>query len=260
MQSRATLGNAAQRDARQREAVSGAANQGSAVSAEKRLTIKQAIDIAGTLGQTSKMPGRSYGISAKLCVTGSQLRKVPGSVCSGCYAMTDWYRTWIPLLAGHARRFAGLRHPRWVEAMVRMISSACQGEDSYFRWHDSGDLQGIWHLQQIVHVAELTPTVKHWLPTREYGMVSLFLAAGGVIPPNLVIRLSAHMIDAEPVVPPELAHLPTSTVVTASASSTGMKPARGSVECRAVEARDNKCGQCRACWDPRVKGVQYPQH
>jgi hypothetical protein len=35
---------------------------------------------------------------------------------------------------------------------------------------------------------------------------------------------------------------------------------KGSVECRAVEARDNKCGACRACWDPRVTSVNYPQH
>lgn len=35
---------------------------------------------------------------------------------------------------------------------------------------------------------------------------------------------------------------------------------KGSVECRAVEARDNKCGECRACWERRVKCVNYPQH
>ena len=26
------------------------------------------------------------------------------------------------------------------------------------------------------------------------------------------------------------------------------------------EARDNKCGECRACWEPRVLCVSYPQH
>ena len=35
---------------------------------------------------------------------------------------------------------------------------------------------------------------------------------------------------------------------------------KGVVECRAVEARDNHCGPCRACWDRRVRVVSYPQH
>lgn len=217
--------------------------------------------IAGALGHPSKMPGYSYGISATRCLTGSKLRGVRGSVCSGCYALTDWYRTWRPLLEGHARRWAGLRHPLWVEAMVRMIGAACVGEHRWFRWHDSGDLQGGWHLANVAEVARQTPDVAHWLPTREYEIVAEYLR-GVELPPNLTVRLSAHMIDAEPVVPPELAHLPTSTVSSVSryASGVAIVEGKGSIECRAVEARDNKCGDCRACWDPRVRCVSYPQH
>lgn len=208
------------------------------------------------------MPGYSYGISATLCHTGSKLRDVPGSVCSGCYALTDWYRSWRPLLEGHARRYRGLRDPRWVDALVTMISARCREPDNYFRWHDSGDLQGVWHLENIAAVCRRTPDVHHWLPTREYGYVSRFLAAGNAIPDNLTIRLSAHMIDAEPVVPPELAGIPVSTVSTVSLIGTGFQivEGKGSVECRAVETRDNKCGACRACWDRRVVNVTYPQH
>ena len=228
----------------------------------ERMTMKRAIDIAGTLGHPSKMPGFSYGLSAKLCVTGSKLRKVPGSICSGCYALTKFYRTWRPLLAGHDRRERGLRHPLWVDAMVFMIGRKTDPAMPYFRWHDSGDLRGVWHLEKIVVVARRTPDVVQWLPTREYEMVKEFLAAGGVIPPNLTVRLSAHMIDSEPVVPPELAHLPTSTVSTVSRYRSGVSvvEGKGSVECRAVEARDNKCGDCRACWSASVRNVSYPQH
>ncbi len=224
------------------------------------------MSIAGALGHPSKMPGYSYGISAQLCHTGSKLRGVPGSVCSGCYAMTDWYRSWRPLLAGHARRFAGLRHPRWVDAMVRMIDAACRAPNDYFRWHDSGDLQGVWHLENISRVCERTPSVTHWLPTREYEYVARYLASGNEIPGNLTIRLSAHMIDSEPVIPERFAELlrgiPVSTVSSVSLIGTGVQivEGKGSVECRAVEARDNKCGSCRACWDRRVVNVTYPQH
>ena len=208
------------------------------------------------------MPGRSYGITASKCITGSQLRKVPGSVCSGCYAMTDWYRSWRPLLQGHARRWAGLRHPRWVDAMTHMIATKCKAPDNYFRWHDSGDLQGVWHLENICEVARRTPDVHHWLPTREYSFVTFYLAAGNSIPDNLVVRLSAHMIDAEPVLPPELSGFPTSTVSSMPRSITGVAilEEKGAIECRAVEARDNICGPCRACWDRRVSNVTYPQH
>lgn len=225
------------------------------------MTTAVAHAIAGNLGSPSKMPGYSYGISAQLCQTGSKLREIPGSVCSACYAMTDWYRSWRPLLEGHRRRLAGLRHPRWVDAMVRLIQGKCRPPENYFRWHDSGDLQGVWHLANIAAVCERTPAVHYWLPTREYGMVVAYLASGKAIPGNLLVRLSAHMIDAEPVLPPELVGFPVSTVSTVS-QRVGLKivDGKGSVECRAVEARDNKCGECRACWEPRVACVNYPQH
>lgn len=226
------------------------------------LTVKQAEAVAGSLGKTSKMPGRSYGISAQRCQTGGKLREVRGSVCSGCYAMTDWYLTWRPLLEGHRRRWQGIHHPRWVDAMVVLISSRCRAPDNWFRFHDSGDIQGVWHLQNIVQVCVGTPDVHHWLPTREYGLVAEFLESGGVIPPNLVVRLSAHMIDSEPVVPTALAHLPTSTVSSVSMYASGVKivEGKGSIECRAVESRGNKCGDCRACWSASVRNVSYPQH
>ncbi len=183
-------------------------------------------------------------------------------MCSGCYAQTDWYHSWGPLIEGHRRRYEGLFHPLWVEAMVKLISGACKPPQNYFRWHDAGDLQGTWHLENIAAVCERTPTVNHWLPTREYDFVAAFLASGKVIPPNLTIRLSAHMIDSEPVLPPSLQHLPVSAVSSVPRSSSGVAvvEGKGSIECRAVEARDNKCGGCRACWDARVHSVTYPQH
>lgn len=216
------------------------------------------------------MPGFSYGISAQKCQTGGKLRGVAGSVCSGCYALTDWYRSWRPLLEGHRRRWNGIHHAQWVEAMVKLITSAYKkttdDKERYFRWHDSGDLQGVWHLARIAEVCRQTPHITHWLPTREYQFVAEYLAAGNSLPANLTVRLSAHMIDSEPVIPAELerlvGHLPVSTVSSASVRLLGMQivEGKGSVECRAVEARDNKCGPCRACWDPRVKSVNYPAH
>lgn len=149
--------------------------------------------------------------------------------------------------------------------MVFLIERACRDEaDRWFRFHDSGDIQGVWHLANIAEVCRRTPRVSYWLPTREYGFVAEFLRAG-VIPPNLTVRLSAHMIDTEPVLGEHraaLAHLPVSTVSTVSRYASGMAivEGKGSVECRAVELRDNRCGDCRACWSSEVRAVNYPVH
>ena len=148
--------------------------------------------------------------------------------------------------------------------MVRLIGHYCLGDDAWFRFHDSGDIRGLWHLVKIAAVCDQVPSVHFWLPTREYSVVQEFLATGKKLPPNLCIRLSAHMIDSEPVLPPELVGFPVSTVSSVSLLALGgdvqIVEGKGSVECRAVEARDNKCGECRACWDRRVKSVNYPQH
>ena len=54
-------------------------------------TLKAAKAIAGSLGKPSKMPGLSYGISAKRCIVGAKLATVEGSVCHGCYALKANY-------------------------------------------------------------------------------------------------------------------------------------------------------------------------
>lgn len=223
------------------------------------MTLTLAKKIAGTLGKPSKLPGFSYGLHAKKCITGSKMVLVPGSVCRGCYALHGFYATWRPALVARDRRHRGLPHPRWTEAMIRQISHYCVGEQTFFRWHDSGDLQGLWHLENIIAVVRATPQIRHWLPTREYAIVSAYLAAHGPFPDNLCVRLSALMIDTEPVLPADVAHLPTSTVHTAGI---GVKvvEGKGSIDCRAIELRDNQCGSCRACWSNDVQNVSYPQH
>ena len=55
------------------------------------MKISEAIAVAGPLGYPSKMPGTAYGISAKACIIGAKLAKIPGSVCLGCYALKANY-------------------------------------------------------------------------------------------------------------------------------------------------------------------------
>jgi hypothetical protein len=112
-------------------------------------------------------------------------------------------------------------------------------KSKFFRWHDSGDVQDEDHLMKIFAVCKLTPSVKHWMPTRE-AWVKAFLV---MKPDNLVIRFSAPMIDQP--APASWPH--TSTVVKTGPSCPAPK-------------QGNECGDCRACWDPAVKNVAYGQH
>ncbi len=120
--------------------------------------------------------------------------------------------------------------------------------DYFFRFHDSGDLQSLGHLAKIAAVASATPRIKHWLPTRETKIVLDYVNAGGVVPPNLLIRVSATMIDGQA----------TKAWPTTSGVHSGHKPSSG----RACPAprQGNKCGDCRACWSTAVDHVSYHVH
>jgi hypothetical protein len=215
-----------------------------ALAAVKSLTLKRAREIAGSLGHPSKMPGTSYGISAFKCKVGSKLAKVPGSVCYGCYALKGNYQ-YQSVAVAHMRRLAGIASPLWALALATQIKLS---GTKWHRWHDSGDIQSLEHLGKICRVAELTPKVKHWLPTREFKMLTDYIAAGGIIPRNLTIRVSATMVDG-----PATKQWPiTSTVHTVTVPA-------GARECPAPK-QGNNCGSCRACWNPNVKQVSYHKH
>jgi Gene product 88 len=197
----------------------------------------------GGLGYPSKMPGTSYGISAHACKVGSKLATIPGSVCHGCYALKGNY-LYNNVQQSHANRLASVSGPAWTAAMVELLNRA--GE-KYHRWHDSGDLQSTEHLTKIAAVAALTPHIRHWLPTRELQIVQDYIAQGGKVPDNLLIRVSATMIDGPA----------TKKWIWTSGVHQNKKP-RGRV-CPAP-TQDNKCGECRSCWSRRVRHVSYHKH
>ncbi len=195
---------------------------------------KEAIKITGGLSKPSKMPGPSYNLPATACRTGAKLAKVPGSVCSGCYALKGRYR-FPNVQKALNRRLNSLNHPQWIEAMVVLITG-----EPVMRWHDSGDLQGMAHLKAIFEVCNNTPETRHWLPTREARYLPLNHDS---IPKNLTIRFSSHKIDQ----PPVKSWPWTSTVSTRDSS------------CPA-QLQNNNCKDCRACWDRKISNVTYPKH
>lgn len=118
-------------------------------------------------------------------------------------------------------------------------------KEPYFRWHDSGDVLGAWHLHMICEVCRMTPLIKHWLPTREAKLLSSFPSLA--IPRNLTVRVSATKVDG----PPPLSYPFTSTV------DRHRKPI--GYHCPAPE-QEGKCGPCRACWGKRIRNVSYHYH
>jgi hypothetical protein len=208
---------------------------------------KDASMLTGGLTQTSKMPCKSYSLPTEACKTGFKMSKIAGSVCSVCYADKGFYKMYQNnVKPAQFARLDSLTSPYWVDAMVALI-----GLDDYFRWHDSGDLQGLDHFEKIVEVAQLTPKTRHWLPTREYAIIKAFISAGGVIPKNLIVRLSGMYPDKAVIVPKTLQNVKGITT-----SNVHTKKPLGRA-CKAPE-QDGECGDCRDCWTD--KPVSYLMH
>jgi hypothetical protein len=181
---------------------------------------------------------------ALLAKSGSKLAEVEGTPCFSCYArklqrlrpsvdkgwklnLTKWEQS----------------DPKdWIKAMAFQIDR--YNVDGFHRWFDSGDLQSVEMLDAIVEVAKATPTIQHWLPTQERGIIKDYTKA---IPDNLIIRLSASKVDGPK--PKGFDH----------ASQVFAKLEPKGFECKA-RTRGNSCGPCKACWDKSIALISYPKH
>lgn len=224
----------------------------------RNYTRDEALSIIGGLSNTSKMPGYSWSTSAFECITGSKLRQVPGSTCENCYATRGHYP--FPNVQGAMRRRRlALSHPEFVPAFVFTLtdiyaksrgtytdSAGVLHRNNHFRWFDSGDLDSLETLEKIVAIANQTPQIQHWLPTREWRFVNQYLRKHGSFPPNLIVRMSTPMVGQR--LPARPMGLPFSTVDYVDD------------EIRACPApqQGNKCGDCRACWTPA--NISYAAH
>jgi len=197
---------------------------------------KEANEIVGGLSKPGKMPCPSINLPAPACITGSLMALIEGTTCYGCYALKGRYLFKNTKIAMD-RRLEALKDSRWVRAMVVLMEGR-----KYFRWHDSGDLQGAWHLKNILEVCKQTPDTKHWLPTREAKLLALMDPE--VIPKNLLIRLSATKVNGA-----ASKSWPWTSTVTDGKDKTCPAPDQG-----------GKCKSCRQCWDRSVKNVQYAKH
>jgi hypothetical protein len=158
--------------------------------------------------RNSKMPGSSFAATCHKCYAISIEKRYPS-------AHMGWSNNYLK-----ATRMIEERPEQWAAAIKpAVIGLAC----------------------------ELTPTIKHWLPTREAAVVKAFMLERA-FPANLVVRVSSTMIDDAPIA----GHAHTSTVHSKAITPTG-------AICEA-RSRGNVCGPCRACWRSEVKNISYPLH
>lgn len=230
----------------------------------EKWTLKAAKERAGNVSLgNGKMPGSTYALSATTCKVGAKLAKVKGSTCAKCYALKleklrpSVHQGWLANYQKAVRLIAS-NPEQWVAACTFQILRAfTKTSEPFHRWFDSGDLQSIEMLAAICEVARRTPVIDHWLPTRESGIVKAYRAKGGLIPRNLVIRVSSTMVDDSPI----SGHANTSTVHHKAPPEGHSCPASTEAhKALSVDGKTSNCGPCRACWSPEVRNISYPLH
>mgnify|MGYP003325781821 FL=1 len=213
------------------------------------MNFKEAWELIGGLSKPSKMPWWSYSIPAQACKTGSKLAEIPGTVCYNCYALKGFYN--MPNVKDALdRRLKAIEHPKFEEAFITVLNdlwARSKTGENRFRWHDSGDIQSLNHLTKINNIANLTPTIRHWLPTKETALVSEWKKLNGDFAFNLVVRHS------HPKVGRAFHKTKKELFSTVGASQKWLK------QCNAPKQK-NKCMGCDHCWNPKVYGVNYKQH
>lgn len=201
----------------------------------------------------SKMPCPAWGIPASTCKTGSKYAKVKGSVCSHCYAQSGAY-LWSNVKSAYFHRLEQYNEGRnaWINTMIKKLKRM---KNSHYRWFDSGDLQSLQMLSDIVFIAKCVPTVKFWLPTKELGILNDYIRLGFKVPKNLTIRYSSPMIDKKASI-----KLLTSKGIRTCGTITSADKT-GGVVCPVTTIKDRKnCGDCRKCWDRKIPHVDYVLH
>jgi len=209
------------------------------------MTLDEAKAIIHSLGYASKMPCRVWSTSAYHCQRGSKLHDVPGSVCNKCYAKRGNFAR-PTIQAGLIAREKAMEHPQWCEAMALVLT--VEEQSGYFRWYASGDIQSLDDLLKICDVAKRTPHIKHWLPTHEVSILSEFKRKGYQYPPNLVVRLSADMIEQKP-----------NRNLMQRLGVLGGAVSKRKYNCPAP-SHFNMCVECRKCWQKSVRVVTYKYH
>ena len=198
------------------------------------------------MSKTSKLDNiKSWSLEALDTCPGS--KKSNGELvdaCKGCYAVGGNYR-FPNVKAPRIENKQDWKRPSWVSDMVQQLDN-----DRYFRWFDSGDMYSVRLAVKMYEVMQLTPWVKHWLPTRmhKFAKFKTILARMQSLP-NVMVRPSSDSVIGE-----FEAGVHGSTII----PDTNIIP-EGVTVCKAYK-NDAKCGTCRDCYDKSISVIAYPAH
>lgn len=193
------------------------------------------------ISKTSKMPCPSWSLQAVETCPGS-IKPDGGLVdaCSKCYADKGFYKM-KPAKNLRIHNKQDWKRDDWVSNMVEYMDLL-----QYFRWFDSGDIYTIVLAKKILKVCELTPWVKHWIPTRSHKFekfMPIFNKLRALS--NVSIRFSSDSTKGE-----YIKGLHGSTIIPNEYFKTD------AFICRA-NTRGHKCGPCRACWNKDIPIIAY---
>lgn len=225
-----------------------------------KLTLKAAKLNGVVTKGNSKIHGSTFSTDPRRCHVGSKLVNVVGSTCSGCYALKlskvylSAQKSWSDNLDLFRSAVENDTVLEWCEAIAKQISNISNNKAkkgltgaNMHRWFTAGDLDSVEMLRAFCKVAIMLPEIKFWLPTREKAIVSRYKNNLGIIPNNMVIRLSSAMVDGKP-----LEFDNTSTVHKKGSTPIGFN-------CPA-QLQQGNCANCTACWNSAVKNISYEQH
>ena len=219
-------------------------------------SIKQAMPYVVSLSKPGKMETFGYSTSALDCKQGSKLHEIKGTVCEHCYARKGRYAFTDVKECLDKRMDKILNEPYWTDAMIYILNhKRIKGKPlTIFRWHDSGDLQSMEHFRKIIEIARMTPTITHWLPTKEIKLMKEFEKTKEKLPKNLTVRVSAFMINGKTV---KIKGMTTSVVITNDRM--GKMPG---LDCPVYSdpKHGKKCGDCTACYEKTIRNINYLQH
>jgi hypothetical protein len=196
------------------------------------------------LSKTSKLDGiLSWSLQAiDTCPGSSDGKGGLVDACKGCYATTGNYN-FPNVKAPRAYNREDWKRDTWVSEMVQALDSS-----RYFRWFDSGDMYDLSLANKILAVMQLTPWVKHWMPTRMHKFIKFQHTIDAMQElPNVVVRFSSDSVTGETV--------PGQTTSTIFSDTLPV----GATECHAYQ-HGGKCNGCRACYDKTVSVIAYKAH
>lgn len=165
-----------------------------------------------------------------------------------CYALKSHYLDYHKIFNDTINFFLLNARPDDFRAQIRAFFAL--NPFNFCRWFENGDLFSVENLETFSKIALENENITFLLMTKKTEFVNAFIDAGGVIPNNLIIRLSDDAIDGIKSLNPH--NLPTTDII-----KPGSPIPAGCIRCPGVKTG---CAACRACFNAKIKRILFDLH